>query len=96
MLNTVLTTGGRSQGGSDGIFILDRSFRAPNEMMRRIFDRYLDKPTSGIGAVAAALEIKPTELQAVRLVSHHIRLLGVLHRKTTEDWLVLVDYDDTK
>ena len=31
-----------------------------------------------------------------RLVSHHMRLLGVLSSSATEDWLVLVDYDDTK
>ena len=59
----------RSQGGSDGIFLLDRSFRPPNEMMRKIFDRYLDKPTNGIAAVTAALQIKASELLAVRLVS---------------------------
>ena len=32
----------------------------------------------------------------MRVVSHHMRLLGVLYRTTSEDWLVLVDYDDTK
>jgi hypothetical protein len=29
----------------------------------------------------------------VRLVSHHLRLLGVLARKDDADWLVLVDCD---
>lgn len=33
---------------------------------------------------------------AVRLVSHHMRLLGVLKRDANEDWLILVDIDDTK
>jgi hypothetical protein len=36
------------------------------------------------------------ELQAVRLVSHHLRLLGVLARGEAEDWLVLVDPDATR
>jgi hypothetical protein len=34
-------------------------------------------------------------LLAVRLVSHHLRLLGVLWRGADKDTLVLVDYDDT-
>src|SRR5438128_1147490 len=34
----------RSSGGRDGIFVLDRTFRPANEMMRKLFDRYLDKP----------------------------------------------------
>ncbi|OWK36609.1 hypothetical protein FRUB_09172 [Fimbriiglobus ruber] len=29
----------------------------------------------------------------VRLVSHHLRLLGVLARREDADWLVLVDCD---
>jgi hypothetical protein len=86
----------RSQGGSDGIFLLDRSFRPENEMMRKIFGRYLDKLGSGIEDITNALGVDATELLAVRVVSHHMRLLGVLHRAASEDWLVLVDYDDTK
>ncbi|MDB5035804.1 MAG: hypothetical protein JWQ98_3045 [Chlorobi bacterium] len=86
----------RSTGGSDGIFLLDRSFTPRNEMMRKIFDRYLDKPGSGATDVAEHLKASPDDLLAVRLVSHHMRLLGVLHRTRDEDWLVLVDYDDTK
>ena len=87
---------GRSQGGSDGIFLLDRTFRPANEMMRKIFDRYLDKPGSGIDEICKVLGVEATELLAVRVVSHHMRLLGVLNRKDPEDWLVLVDYDDSK
>lgn len=33
------------------------------------------------------------ELLPVRLVSHHLRLLGVLARTGAADWLVLVDCD---
>jgi hypothetical protein len=83
----------RSVGGRDGIFLLDRTFRPANEMMRKLFDRYLDKADSGAGEVAEALEVPPAGLLPVRLVSHHLRLLGVLARKTDADWLVLVDCD---
>src|SRR5262245_50568354 len=37
----------RSAGGRDGLFLLDRTFRPANEMMRKLFDQFLDKPTSG-------------------------------------------------
>jgi len=86
----------RSHGGSDGIFLLDRSFHPANEMMRKLFDRYLDKPSSGIEEICKGLGVEAAELLAVRVVSHHMRLLGVLNRKASEDWLVLVDYDDSK
>jgi len=32
----------------------------------------------------------------VRLVSHHLRLLGLLKHDKNEDTLMLVDFDDTK
>jgi hypothetical protein len=86
----------RSHGGSDGVFVIDRSFRPANEMMRKIFDRYLDKPDSGVDSIINELDVEAAELLAVRVVSHHMRLLGILHRRAPEDWLVLVDYDDTK
>lgn len=65
-------------------------------MMRKLFDQYLDKPNSGVQEVARALDTAIDRLYPVRLVSHHMRLLGVLHRAEHEDWLVLIDYDDTK
>ena len=86
----------RSRGGADGVYLLDRSFSPKNEMMRKVFDRYLDKPGSGVELVAKALDTRETDLLAARLVSHHLRLLGVLHRTAAADWLILVDYDDTK
>jgi hypothetical protein len=54
-------------------------------MMRKIFARYLDRPGSGVADVAASLGARPTDLQAVRLVSHHMRLLGVLFRAPSSD-----------
>jgi hypothetical protein len=83
----------RSAGGRDGIFLLDRSFRPANEMMHKLFDRFLDKPDSGAEELATALETSLAELLPVRLVSHHLRLLGVLARGERDDWLVLVDCD---
>jgi hypothetical protein len=83
----------RSAGGRDGIFLMDRTFRPANEMMRKLFDRFLDKRDSGAEDLAAALGVAAGELLPVRLVSHHLRLLGILSRKDDADWLVLVDCD---
>lgn len=84
----------RSRGNTDGIFLLDRNFQPRNEMMHKIFDQYIDKEDSGAEEVAQALGADLKDLLAVRLVSHHMRLIGVLYRKEVEDWLVLVDFDD--
>ena len=83
----------RSAGGRDGIFLLDRTHRPANEMMRKLFDRYLDHAGGGAAEVAQALGVPMTALLPVRLVSHHLRLLGVLARREDGDWLVLVDCD---
>jgi hypothetical protein len=83
----------RNSGGRDGIFLLDRDFTPPNEMMRKLFDRFLDKPGSGVAELAKELGVSQAELLPVRLVSHHLRLLGVLATKEDADWLVLVDCD---
>ncbi|MEZ4294229.1 MAG: hypothetical protein R3B70_04570 [Polyangiaceae bacterium] len=83
----------RSPSGRDGIFLLDRTFRPPNAMMRKIFDHYLDHPNSGAAELAESLGLPLSHLLPVRLVSHHMRLLGVLARTETADSLVLVDCD---
>ncbi len=83
----------RSVGGRDGVFLMDRTFKPANEMMVKLFDHYIDKPGSGIDEMARALGVPKAELLPVRLVSHHMRLLGVLARRDTADWLVLVDCD---
>ncbi len=89
-------TRARSAGGVDGIFLLSREYRPRNAMMRKIFDRFLDKHGSGAAEIADALGSSVDSLVPVRLVSHHMRLLGVLHRIDEDDTLVLIDYDDTK
>ena len=86
----------RSPGGADGIFLLTRRHQPPNEMMRKLFDRFLDRPGSGADDIAAALDAELASLIPVRLVSHHLRLLGLLHREDGRDTLVLVDVDDSK
>ena len=86
----------KSMGGKDGIFLLTREHKPRNEMMRKIFDQFLDKPDSGAGDIAAVFGVTLDTMVPVRLVSHHMRLLGLLYRTDTGDALVLVDYDDTK
>ena len=86
----------RSVGGADGIFLLDRNYIPKNEMMKKIFDRYLDKQNSGIEFIAEKLGTDIDSLLPVRLVSHHLRLLGFLYRSFVDDWLVLVDFDDSE
>ncbi len=83
----------RSRGGADGIFLIDRKHRPPNAMMKKLFDRFLDKPGSGVAEIAEELGVEVESLLPVRLVSHDLRLLGVLSRGETEDTLVLVDCD---
>lgn len=75
----------RSSGGSDGIFLIDRNFTPRNQMMRKIFDQYLDKDTEGISKITEALNTNSSDFRAVRLVSHHLRLLGLLHQDESED-----------
>jgi hypothetical protein len=83
----------RSVGGRDGLFLMDRNFQPANVMMRKLFDRFLDRPDGGVRKLADSLDVHMTDLLPVRLVSHHMRLLGVLARKPDADWLVLVDCD---
>ncbi len=85
-----------SPGGADGIFLLTRTYSPPNEMMRKLYDQFIDKPGSGAEEIANALECPLSELLPVRLVSHHLRLLGLLKCSPNRQILVLVDYDDTK
>lgn len=86
----------KSPGGSDGIFILTRDYKPKNAMMKKIFDRFLDKDDNEVNTIIDELKTKRESLIPVRLVSHHMRLLGVLTRNKNEDVLVLIDYDDTK
>ena len=83
----------RSRGGADGIYLVDRGHRPVNAMMRKLFGAFLDRPDCGADALAASLGAETDSLLPVRLVSHHMRLLGVLHREDDADHLALVDLD---
>ena len=56
----------------------------------------VDREGSGALEVAQALGTSMDSLVAVRLVSHHLRLIGVLNRGDEADTLILVDYDNKK
>src|SRR5439155_13605810 len=64
----------RSVGGRDGIFLLDRTFRPANEMMRKLFGQFLDRDGGEAAVVAESLGVALEYLLPVRLVSHHLRL----------------------
>ena len=81
----------RSVGGRDGIYLLDRTI--DNPMTRKLYAKFLDRKDSGATELAAHLGAPLASLQAVRLVSHHLRLLGVLHRGPSADQLAIVDLD---
>ncbi|NOU28879.1 MAG: hypothetical protein HOO96_13325, partial [Polyangiaceae bacterium] len=61
-----------------------------------VFDRFLDKPDPLVATIATTFGVAPGALSPVRLVSHHLRLLGVLAAQGNAAQLVLVDYDDTE
>jgi hypothetical protein len=52
----------KSQGGSDGVFLLTRDYQPKNEMMKKIFDRFLDKPNSEAESIANELNINMESL----------------------------------
>jgi hypothetical protein len=86
----------RSRGGADGIFRMDRGFRPVNSMMKKLFTKFLDKPDDLVAELADALESPSDRWIPVRLVSHHMRLLGVVSLAGGVARLALVDYDNEK
>lgn len=82
----------RSRGGRDGIFRLDRDFHPANAMQRKLFAGFLDRDDPLLDALERRFLATPDGWTPVRLVSHQLRLLGVLI-SGTPDWLVLVDLD---
>lgn len=83
----------RSKGGRDGVYLLDRNFTPRNEMQKRIFDRFIDSQSSDYSEILKALKISHNGTQAIRVVSHHMRLVGIYRSHESEDILVLVDVD---
>ena len=89
----------RSKQGRDGIFLVDRDFKPANSMQTKIYKKYIDKESSSFGKAAKLLDIKKEELKdikGVRVVSHHLRLLGFYLEKAEKDILVLFDFDAEK
>jgi hypothetical protein len=87
----------RSRGGVDGIFLVDRRFRPVNSMMTKLFAGFLDKPDALVEELVTWLDASPATWTPVRLVSHHLRLLGVFAKTATGvGQLALADYDDEK
>ncbi len=86
----------RSRGGVDGVFRVDRSFRPANSMMKKLFGGFIDKPDPLIPLLVGALGAPVEEWIPVRLVSHHLRLLGVLSQGRSGALLALVDQDSDK
>ncbi len=89
----------KSPGGKDGIFSIDRNYTPKNEMQKKIFDQFLDKDHPLLKTICGISKRNAAEAKAVRVVSHHMRLLGVLFVAddiVDSHQLFLVDYDDTK
>jgi len=86
----------RSRGGIDGIFRLDRHFKPANSMMKKLFDQFLDKPSPLKEKIQSTFSISSEKWIPVRLVSHHLRLLGVIICLENSQVLVLVDCDCEK
>lgn len=77
--------------------MIEAGVRTPSPaQLRKLFDRFLDRDENGAGELLSAMGAGPDEVWPVRLVSRHLRLLGLLHRGPERDPLVLVDYDATK
>ena len=89
-------TAARSRGGVDGIFQIDRAHKPVNSMMKKLFDQFLDKPDPLVAILLDFMDLPIDHWFPVRLVSHHMRLLGILSLTYDHAQLVLVDYDNEK
>nr|MEE4266887.1 hypothetical protein [Candidatus Krumholzibacteria bacterium] len=86
----------RSRGGADGLFQVDRHFSPVNAMMKKLFDQFLDKPDPLVATLENHFGVPAQKWIAVRLVSHHLRLLGFMVTSRGRSQLVLVDFDNEK
>lgn len=83
-----------SAGGRDGIFDVSEKFKPKNEMVVKLYDRYLHTD-KGRTDLVQYLGTPLGEDQGVRVVSHGLRLLGFLKRQPNrKDFLLaLTDFD---
>lgn len=65
-------------------------------MQRKIFDQFIDKENSGFKEILKKLGFPKNKINAIRVVSHHMRLLGIHFAGKDSDIIVLVNYDNTK
>jgi len=85
----------KSRGGRDGIFLVDRNFRPPNEMQRKLFDQFIDSPGNDYNMIIQGFDGVNKKFLPIRVVSHHMRLLGLLLIEKSNH-VILVDFDKTK
>ena len=86
----------RSKSGRDGIFLVDRKYRPKNPMQKKIYDKFIDKENSDFQAIVNELNMSENAVKGVRVVSHHMRLLGILEIREDEDLIVFIDFDKEK
>jgi hypothetical protein len=88
-----------SRGGKDGIFLLTRQYKPINSMMLKLFSRFIDRRHPEYLELVSFLKLLEKNLSAVRVVSHHLRLLGLMEltgESNNNQRLVLVDIDNEK
>ena len=86
----------RSKSGRDGIFLVDRKYRPKNSLQKKIYDKFIDKDNSDFQVIVTELNMSENAVKGVRVVSHHMRLLGILEIREAEDLIVLIDFDRDK
>ncbi|MEZ5427736.1 MAG: hypothetical protein R2747_15815 [Pyrinomonadaceae bacterium] len=86
----------RSRSGSDGIFKIDENFKPINSMIKKLFNKFLNKPDKLIPFIEKYFNTTIDQFIPVRLVSHHMRLLGLLFIDGNKQNLILVDFDNEK
>lgn len=82
----------RSGGGQDGVFLVDRKFKPRNEMQNKLFDQFINKAKEDYLSIIKEFSGPQKTFLPVRVVSHHMRLLGLLLIEEC-DHVILVDYD---
>jgi len=65
-----------SPGGKDGIFSVTEDYKPKNEMVKKLYDRYI-KIEKGINELQL-FGMDPKKTKGVRVVSHGLRLLGFI------------------
>ena len=84
-----------SPGGKDGIFNVNPNYTPKNEMIRKLYDRFYFKSAGREQLRRYFADID--SIQGVRVVSHHLRILGFIDNPSPGNFtLVLIDVDLNK